>query len=75
MAPCGLTEAVFRGHDLPLEPVLLLQEPPRCPQAPCRVPTGSQKAPQRKCLELKPWIDKYRLGELWMRGEIGGTRW
>ena len=51
MAPCGLTEAVFRGHDLPLEPVLLLQEPPRCPQAPCRVPTGSQKAPQRKCLE------------------------
>lgn len=25
--------------------------------------------------KLKPWLDKYRLGELWVRGEIGGTRW
>jgi predicted ATPase len=25
--------------------------------------------------ELKPWLEKYRLGELWMRGELGGTRW
>lgn len=25
--------------------------------------------------KIKPWLDKYRLGELWMRGEIGGTRW
>ena len=25
--------------------------------------------------ELKPWLEKYRLGRLWMRGEIGGTRW
>jgi len=25
--------------------------------------------------ELKPWLEKYRLGELWTRGEIGGTRW
>ena len=25
--------------------------------------------------KLKPWLDKYRLGELWTRGEIGGTRW
>jgi predicted ATPase len=24
---------------------------------------------------LAPWLEKYRLGELWMRGEIGGTRW
>jgi len=24
---------------------------------------------------LKPWLAKYRLGELWTRGEIGGTRW
>jgi len=24
---------------------------------------------------LKPWLEKYRLGQLWMRGEIGGTRW
>jgi predicted ATPase len=25
--------------------------------------------------QLKPWLEKYRLGELWTRGEIGGTRW
>lgn len=25
--------------------------------------------------ELKPWLGKYRLGPLWMRGELGGTRW
>lgn len=25
--------------------------------------------------ELKPWLEKYRLGELWTRGDIGGTRW
>ncbi len=25
--------------------------------------------------ELEPWLEKYRLGELWIRGEFGGTRW
>jgi predicted ATPase len=25
--------------------------------------------------DLKPWLEKYRLGELWSSGEIGGTRW
>jgi predicted ATPase len=25
--------------------------------------------------KLKPWLEKYRLGHLWTRGEIGGTRW
>ncbi len=24
---------------------------------------------------LTPWLEKFRLGELWARGEIGGTRW
>ncbi len=24
---------------------------------------------------LKIWLEKYRLGQLWTRGEIGGTRW
>jgi len=24
---------------------------------------------------LKPWLERYSLGELWMMGEIGGTRW
>ena len=25
--------------------------------------------------KLKPWLDEYRLGELWIDGEIGGKRW
>lgn len=25
--------------------------------------------------ELAPWLEKYRLGELWSRGQIGGNRW
>ncbi|MBL8510994.1 MAG: AAA family ATPase [Betaproteobacteria bacterium] len=25
--------------------------------------------------DLKPWLEKYRLGELWSRGDIGGNRW
>lgn len=26
-------------------------------------------------VKLKPWLKKYRLGQLWTRGELGGTRW
>lgn len=25
--------------------------------------------------QLQPWLQDYRLGQLWTRGEIGGTRW
>lgn len=25
--------------------------------------------------ELKPWLEKYRLGALWIEGHIGGKRW
>lgn len=25
--------------------------------------------------KLRPWLEKYCLGQLWTRGEIGGTRW
>jgi predicted ATPase len=25
--------------------------------------------------ELQVWLQKYRLGELWIRGDLGGTRW
>ena len=25
--------------------------------------------------DLKPWLENYRLGDLWTRGEIGGNRW
>lgn len=25
--------------------------------------------------QIKPWLEKYRLGQLWTRGDIGGIRW
>ncbi|MBI1390591.1 MAG: AAA family ATPase [bacterium] len=25
--------------------------------------------------QLAPWLERYRLGELWTKGEIGGNRW
>jgi predicted ATPase len=25
--------------------------------------------------KLQPWLEEYRLGQLWTRGDIGGTRW
>ena len=25
--------------------------------------------------ELAPWLQDYRLGDLWTRGQLGGTRW
>lgn len=25
--------------------------------------------------ELKPWLERYRLGQLWSKGQIGGNRW
>ena len=25
--------------------------------------------------ELAPWLEKYRLGQLWTSGQLGGTRW
>jgi len=25
--------------------------------------------------EVQPWLEKYRLGQLWTRGQLGGTRW
>lgn len=25
--------------------------------------------------DIQPWLEKYRLGQLWTRGQLGGTRW
>ena len=41
----------------------------------CEKPHGATQLRRLDAVELKPWLDRYRLGELWMRGEIGGTRW
>lgn len=36
--------------------------------------TGS-KLTRLNATELAPWLEKYRLGQLWTQGNIGGTRW
>lgn len=39
-----------------------------------KTPEGSQLR-RLNAEELKPWLEKYRLGDLWSRGHIGGNRW
>ncbi len=36
---------------------------------------GSSELRRLNAEELEPWLEKYRLGDLWTRGNIGGTRW
>ena len=35
---------------------------------------GATQLKRLDAYELKSWLDEYRLGEVWMRGAIGGTR-
>ena len=37
--------------------------------------SGNTTLTRLNAQQLKPWLEKYRLGELWMRGDIGGMRW
>ena len=41
----------------------------------CEKQSGKTTIKQLSQTELAPWLERYRLGELWTRGEIGGTRW
>ena len=41
----------------------------------CENVDGSTQLERLTSETLGPWLEKYRLGELWLRGEIGGTRW
>jgi predicted ATPase len=36
---------------------------------------GCTQARRLDAEKLSLWLEKYRLGDLWLRGEIGGTRW
>lgn len=40
----------------------------------CEKRNGKTEMKRLKSDDLKGWLDNYRLGELWLRGEIGGTR-
>lgn len=39
-----------------------------------RIETGTH-IKRLNAANLASWLERYRLGELWMKGEIGGTRW
>jgi predicted ATPase len=41
----------------------------------CEKHDGATQFRRLSAAELTPWLERYRLGELWTRGEIGGTRW
>ena len=41
----------------------------------CEKHEGQTQIERLNASHLKEWLGKYRLGELWTRGELGGTRW
>ena len=41
----------------------------------CEKVDGATQLRRLDANELKPWIEDYRLGELWTRGRFGGNRW
>ncbi|MDE0174101.1 MAG: AAA family ATPase [Defluviicoccus sp.] len=41
----------------------------------CEKENGQTKLERLNKDELSHWLEKYRLGELWTSGELGGTRW
>ena len=41
----------------------------------CEKEEGATRMRRLDSEKLKPWLEEYRLGEMWTRGEIGGNRW
>jgi predicted ATPase len=41
----------------------------------CEKHNGQSELRRLEKCDLKPWLEKYRLGELWTSGELGGNRW
>ena len=41
----------------------------------CEKSDGATQLRRLDAEELRPWIEDYRLGELWTRGRFGGNRW
>ena len=41
----------------------------------CEKQNGATKLHRLTAEEMAPWLEKYRLGELWTSGQIGGNRW
>jgi predicted ATPase len=41
----------------------------------CEKSDGKTEMHRLKKEHLTEWLDKYRLGQLWTKGQLGGTRW
>ena len=41
----------------------------------CEKSEGATQLRRLDAEQLKPWLEDYRLGELWTRGRFGGNRW
>lgn len=41
----------------------------------CEKQDGMTRLSRLRKNELEVWLDKFRLGQLWTKGQIGGTRW
>lgn len=41
----------------------------------CEKENGKSQIERLDPEKMAPWLENYRLGDLWMRGGIGGTRW
>ena len=41
----------------------------------CEKHEGKTEMIRLKKEDLSVWLDKYRLGQLWTMGQLGGTRW
>ncbi len=41
----------------------------------CEKHDGRTEMRRQKKEELAAWLEDYRLGQLWMKGQLGGTRW
>lgn len=41
----------------------------------CEKHIGQTEMRRLEKVDLISWLEKYRLGQLWTKGQIGGTRW
>ena len=41
----------------------------------CEKLNGATQLRRLDAEEIGPWVETYRLGEIWTQGEIGGNRW
>ncbi len=56
---------------------ILVDEMSETPEAVvvCEKPDGQTQMNRLSSADLKTWLEKYRLGELWIDGQLGGKRW